>query len=301
MTQLLGALVGLGVWAGLRAAWRAYAPRPASLAERLAAASQPRPPTRRLRQRFLAAVANDLRAEQHGDGTGPGVGGSSGLAADLAVLDRTIEQYAVQRLLLVTSLAVMAVSFAGVTSAVGALQWNPLGVLTFAGLAAGFGFVMARLAVASQAAERRRAFAVELTQYLDVVVLQVAASSGIDEALRRAAAGSTSPGITQIRRALDRARTRNEAAWDSLHALAERIRVPELDELVSTVRLGDDRGARIKATLAAKADALRATQNADELARNEQASERMGIPVVAMFFGFLLLTIAPLLSQLSAL
>lgn len=49
----------------------------------------------------------------------------------------------------------------------------------------------------------------------------------------------------------------------------------------------------------AKADSLRATQTADELARSEKASERMGIPVVAMFFGFLALMLALLMAQLA--
>ena len=287
MRHFAGALIGLCVWAGLVAAWRGFAPRQATLAERLAKAGRPPAPQRSWRQRLLAWCAGDLNATH------------TSLHADLAVLDRTLETYATNRLVLVTGLAAMPVAFALLTGASGALQWSPVAVAVIAVVGAGFGLVMSRAVVTSQAAERRRAFAIELSQFLDVVALQVAGASGIDDALRRAAAGSASPGIIQIRRALDRARVRNESPWDSLEDLAERTRVPELDELVSTVRLGDDRGARIRATLIAKADSLRATQTADELARSEKASERMGIPVVAMFFGFLALMLAPLMAQLA--
>lgn len=286
MRHLLGAFIGLCVWAGLRAAWRGWSPRQASLAERLARAGRPPAAHRTLRQQVLATFAGDVGA------------GHTTLHADLAVLDRSLETYAMNRLVLVAGLSVMPVVFAVVTSTAGGLAWSPVAVGVVAVVGAGFGLVMSRAVVSSQAAERRRAFAVELSQFLDVVALQVAGASSIDDALRRAAQGSLSPGIVQIRRALDRARTRNESPWDSLEALAERTRVPELDELVSTVRLGDDRGARIRATLIAKADALRATQGADELARSEKASERMGVPVVAMFFGFLALMLAPLIAQL---
>lgn len=291
MRHLLGALVGLCVWLGISAAARGWAPRQTPIAERLAAAGRPPVQRRSWRTRLLGVFAGDV---VRGSGSSP-------LVADLAVLDRSIDTYATNRMLLVSGLAVMPVLFALATASVGALHWTPAALVVIALAGGCFGLVMSRAIVTSQAAERRRAFAIELSQYLDIVALQVAGAAGIDDALRRAAAGSRSPGIVQIRRALDQARTRNESPWDCLEALAERIRVPELDELVSTVRLGDDRGARIRATLSAKADSLRATQNANELMRSEKASERMGIPVVAMFFGFLVLMIAPLLAQLTGL
>jgi tight adherence protein C len=286
MRHLLGAFLGLCAYFGLIVAVRGWSPRQQTLAERLAAAGRPPQPKRGFRDQLLGAMSADVAL----------VGSS--VNADLAVLDKTRDQYATSRLTLVAGLALMPVVFAFFTTATGVMSWSPFAVLVMAVLGAVFGFLMARAVLSSQAAERRRAFAVELSQYLDVVALQVAGSAGIDDALRRGAAGATSPGIIQIRRALDRARMRNDSPWDSLGALAERIRVPELDELVSTVRLGDDRGARIKSSLMAKADSLRASQSADDLERAEKASERMGIPVTAMFFGFLMLLIAPLLSQL---
>jgi tight adherence protein C len=289
MTHLWGAMIGLAVFYGLRFAKRGWAPRQQTLAERLAAASQPPKPRRSYRDQLLAAMSQDLGAA------------TSTVSADLAVLDRTPEEYAAQRLTLVAGLAFIPVVFAFITGVGGVFTWTPIGVVVVSVVGAGFGFAMSRAVLTSQAAARRQAFAAELSQFLDVVALQIAGSSGIDEALRRAANSASSPGIVQIRRAMDRSRLRNEEPWDALEDLAERIRVPELDELVSTVRLGEDRGARIKNTLMAKADSLRATLTSEELSQSEKASERMGVPVVFMFFGFLLLTIAPLMSQLGSL
>jgi tight adherence protein C len=286
MRHLLGAMLGLLAYVGAVAAMRGWSPRKETLAERFAAAGRPPQPKRGFRDQLLGAMSADVTSS------------GSSVNADLAVLDKTRDEYATERLVLVAGLTFMPVVFALFTAATSMLSWSPLSVVVIAVLGGVFGFLMARAVLSSQATERRRAFAVELSQFLDVVALQVAGSAGIDDALRRGAAGATSPGIVQIRRALDRARMRNESPWDSLGALAERIRVPELDELVSTVRLGDDRGARIKSSLMAKADSLRATQSADDLERAEKASERMGIPVTVMFFGFLMLLIAPLLSQL---
>lgn len=289
MRHVIGAVLGLCVYLGSAAAMRGWSPRKETLAERLAAAGRAPQRKRGFKDQLLSAMSIDVASA------------GSSVNADLAALDKTRDQYAMSRLTLVGGLSVMPVVFALFTTATGLMSWTPIAVVVIAIVGASFGFMMARAVLASQAAERRRAFAVELSQYLDVVALQVAGSAGIDDALRRGAAGATSPGLLQIRRALDRARMRNESPWDCLESLAERIRVPELDELVSTVRLGDDRGARIKTSLMAKADSLRASQTADDLERAEKASERMGIPVTAMFFGFLMLLLAPLVSQLSSL
>jgi tight adherence protein C len=286
MRHIVGAVLGLCTYFGVVTAMRGWSPRQQSLSERLAAASRPPQPKRGFRDQVLAAMSADVAS----------VGSS--VNADLAVLDKTRDEYATSRLTLVAGLALMPVIFAFLTTATGVMLWSPFAVLVMAFVGAVFGFLMARAVLSSQATERRRAFVMELSQYLDVVALQVAGSAGIDDALRRGASGATSPGIIQIRRALDRSRMRNVSPWDSLEALAEQIRVPDLDELVSTVRLGDDRGAPIKTSLMAKADSLRDSQSAADLGRAEKASDRMGIPVAAMFFGLLMLLMAPLLSQL---
>jgi tight adherence protein C len=63
--------------------------------------------------------------------------------------------------------------------------------------------------------------------------------------------------------------------------------VAELEELAASVALAGAQGARIRRSLAAKADALRAHQVAECETSAEAATERMTIPIAVLLFGFL--------------
>jgi uncharacterized membrane protein len=58
--------------------------------------------------------------------------------------------------------------------------------------------------------------------------------------------------------------------------------------LAASVSLAGSEGAKIRASLAAKAHALRARQLADAEAHAQSATERMSLPVVLLFGAFLL-------------
>ena len=76
--------------------------------------------------------------------------------------------------------------------------------------------------------------------------------------------------------------------WDAFDELGAQLGVVELRELAASVRLAGEQGAKIKASLASKAAALRAQQLARMEAAAHAASERMALPNVAMFLGFLI-------------
>jgi tight adherence protein C len=64
--------------------------------------------------------------------------------------------------------------------------------------------------------------------------------------------------------------------------------VPELQELAASVALAGAQGARIRQSLVAKADALRAAQAAELEAAAERRTERMLVPLMIMAFGLTL-------------
>jgi Flp pilus assembly protein TadB len=82
--------------------------------------------------------------------------------------------------------------------------------------------------------------------------------------------------------------------------LGERLEVSELTELAASVSLAGTHGARIRASLAAKADALRGHQQAEVEAEAEAATERMTIPVAVLLFGFLVFIAYPALIQITS-
>jgi hypothetical protein len=58
--------------------------------------------------------------------------------------------------------------------------------------------------------------------------------------------------------------------------------------LAASARLAGDQGARIRASLAAKADSMRAAQTAAIEAEAEAATEKMLLPVVTLVVGMIL-------------
>jgi hypothetical protein len=64
--------------------------------------------------------------------------------------------------------------------------------------------------------------------------------------------------------------------------------VPALSELAAALHLAGSEGARVRATLTARAASLREHELADAEAAAASATERMSLPVVALFGGFLM-------------
>jgi tight adherence protein C len=158
------------------------------------------------------------------------------------------------------------------------------------------GFALSRLTVASEASERREGFVAELAAYLDMVAQLLGGGAGVEDALWRAARHARSPGIEQIRDALQAARTSRRSEWHALGSLATRTRVAELGELVTAVQLAGNSGAKVSASLIAKAKSLRDRNASSQLAAAQRSSERMGGPLIGMLLAFLVLVIAPALA-----
>lgn len=216
---------------------------------------------------------------------------------DLVVMERPVEQFVISKLTTALALAGIAVVLALTLSAAGA----GLGPgLTLALVAGGLvvGFVVPDLTVRSQAAGRRAAFRHALSSYLDLVNVLLAGGAGIETSLEAAAQAGDGWAYTQIRNALLRSRTMRQSPWVCFTDLGEAIGVAELGEIAASVRLAGEQGARIKTSLSAKAAALRAHQMARIEADAQAATERMGLPTVLMFLGFMVLLGYPAMQQI---
>jgi Flp pilus assembly protein TadB len=162
------------------------------------------------------------------------------------------------------------------------------------------GWVLPDLTLRDQAEQRRRAFRHALSAYLDLVNILLAGGAGIETALYAAADAGDGPGFEKLRHALDRARLTGQSPWDSFARLGERLGISELSELAASVSLAGTHGARIRSSLAAKADALRGHQVAEAEAAAEAATERMTIPVTVMLAGFLVFISFPALLEVTS-
>lgn len=151
------------------------------------------------------------------------------------------------------------------------------------------GYVIPAIQVRNEARVERRRFRTSLSAYLDLVSIMLAGGAGIETALHSAARVGDGPTFDAISDALDLARTSRMSPWDTLAETGRRIGVNELPELAATVRLGGEHGARMTASLVAKASSLRSRELAEVEARANEATEKMGLPMVLLFLGFLVL------------
>ena len=218
---------------------------------------------------------------------------------ELELANRTPERHAFDKVLaaiaglLVPNLAAVGLLAIGIRVPLGAVA-----VLSLATAAAGF--FLPDLALRDEAAKRRRAFRHALSSYLDLVNVLLAGGAGIETALHAAADAGDGWGYQTIRAELRRARLTGQSPWDTFAELDERLGITELAELAASVSLAGSHGARIRASLAAKADTLRGHQVAETEAAAESATERMTIPVTVLLFGFLVFIAYPAVIQITS-
>ncbi len=288
------ALLGAGIGAGAWLVARSVAPGPAPLAALQASLSRAGTPATQQRpslgagDRIGSAAARLLS----------GLGERADRAQLLRLAGRTPERHALDKLvgalggLLGTSLLGIGLTLTGVAP-------PPFVLAVAAVLVAVGGFVLPEYLLRDEADRRRRAFKHALSSYLDLVNVILAGGGGIETSLHSAADAGDGWAFASIRRALDRARLTNRSPWDTFAELGDELGIEELAELAASVELAGSQGARIRASLAAKADSLRGHQVAETEAAAEAATERMTIPVAVLLFGFLVFIAYPAVQQIT--
>lgn len=297
MTTLVMVILGAGIGAGVLLCVRALAPRPAPIESLLAGLDRrgqaltdsgstgeaPSNHLGRVARQAIEAAGINMGAQRH----------------DLELVDRSTERHALDKLLggiaglLVPNLAALALSTLGIGPPAGLVAVLSLGTAVL-------GFLMPDFLLRDEAEKRRRVFRHALSSYLDLVNVLLAGGAGIETALYAAADAGDGWGYQTIRSALRRARLTGQSPWDTFAVLADDLGINELAELAANVSLAGSHGARIRASLTAKADTLRGHQVAETEAAAEAATERMTIPVAVLLLGFLLFIAYPAVSQITS-
>jgi len=218
---------------------------------------------------------------------------------DLAVCRSSAAKITTERLICATICAAIPLVMFVVTSVGGAPL--PLSLLLIASLALlVVGFMLPVLQLRTRAKMKRREFRTSLSAYLDLVSIMLAGGAGIESALVAASRVGDGPTFQLIAGSLDVARATRRSPWEILAIEGERIGIDELPELAATIKLGGEQGARMTASLVAKASSMRAKQLAEIEADANAATERMGLPMVLLFMGFLVLLGYPAMQMISA-
>lgn len=151
-----------------------------------------------------------------------------------------------------------------------------------------------------EAEKIRRQLELATAVFLDLVNVLLAGGAGIETSVVAAANAGDGRGFSLIRLAVMRAQSARMSYWDSLAEVGETSGVPTLIEVAHTVRLAGEHGARIRYSLVSKAVALRKRNLAQLEHDEEQRTEKIGLPLVVLFLGFLLLIGYPAFTQTMA-
>jgi tight adherence protein C len=284
---LLGATTGIGLWL-IAVALR---PRPVSLAKVLADLDRP------------TAAASDTATSG-----GPVSGRALELLAalgmrspsrdrQLALAGITPHAWARDKLAgAAVGLTVPLMVWAALT-AVGVRVPPAVGLLALAGAVAGF--LLPDLRLTERVEQRRKAFQYALSAYLDLVNVILAGGGGIETALVAAADAGDGWAFAKLRHALHRAQRINQPLWTAFDDLGAELGVNELRDLASSIGLAGAQGARIRASLAIKADTLRSHQIAETEAAAEATTERMNLPTAVLLLGFLIFIVFPAVTAIT--
>lgn len=285
---LAGAALGLALWAFFAARWA----RP-TLAERLAAPPPPRPvmvagPDTGVLTRLGKIGAPILE--------GFGMPGPR-TRRNLRVCERSPESYLAEKftsLLLGLALPPLLgtiLSLAGVqpSATVAAVMW----VLFVLGT-----WSAPDMSLRDEANKRREQMRRALASFADLVVVSLAGGAGVNGALSDASAAGNGWAMARIRESLREATLMRQSPWTALRDLGERYDTSEFAELAASLQLAGADGARIRSSLASKAKTLRTQFLAEMDAEAQSATERMSLPVVLLFAGFLALLGYPAISHI---
>ncbi|MFJ9174935.1 type II secretion system F family protein [Streptomyces sp. NPDC102360] len=225
---------------------------------------------------------------------------TAALRQDLAVCGLDEEQHLAGKA--VSAIAGLAAPWAVVVvlrlgAGVGSGWWVPLaGSLALAVIL----FFVPDLDVRQQALRRRREMRHTLSLVLDLTVIALAGGAGIQQSLTQAIEAPKSWAAAKLRHALSVSRLTRTSPWPHLGDLGKQLGVSDLTELASTLNLAGSEGAKIRASLAAKARAMRRRRISEADGQAQAATERMSLPVVGLFAAFLLLIGYPALAHVTA-
>ena len=268
-----GALIGLGVLVLVRGAIPARPPLAAVLA-RLhhgtgrSVAQAPDEPDLSLRVgRWLSGRDSNDRLV------------SARLRLDLRVMNRAVERHLTEKVLTLLLGIGLAAALAASRQVTHVPVHGPMavGLAVVLGLV---GFLVPDLTLHSQAEERRRSFRYALGSFFDLVVIGLAGGGGVESALHDAAQVGEGWAYGQLQRALAASRLTRETPWAALGRVGEELGIGELEEL------------------AAKAASLRSHELSQAEAEAQSASERMSLPVVLLFLGFLVFVGYPAINRI---
>jgi Flp pilus assembly protein TadB len=275
---LAGAGIGVGLVIAARSLSRPHPPLAPTLARIGRTGGLDAAPSSAGRHRVLLSVGRAVGLDRTV---------SDSVRTDLRVLGRTPDAHMVRSVLtgIECGLLPPILTIILATAGIGFPVAVPAGLAVVGAVG---GALLANVRVHGEAQKRRQSFKHALGAYLDLVSINLAAGRGVETALDRAARSGQGWMFSEIRQALYRAKVLGRSPWTGLDDLGTDIGVQELRELAASVGLAGDSGARVRASLAAKARTLRVRALGEIEESAQAANERMSLPVILLVMSFVI-------------
>ncbi|GLZ15878.1 type II secretion system protein [Actinomadura sp. NBRC 104425] len=217
--------------------------------------------------------------------------------ADLALLDRPVERFMLDKLILfVTGLVTPSVFFWLVALTGGSFTW-PVPVMASLALAVLLSFIP-DWSARSEARQRRKDFRYAFSAYLQLVVLEREAGSALNAALEEPTKTADGWAFQRIHQTLTRARHAQQHPWGLLARLGEDIGVRDLIDLAHTAEIAGIEGAKMHDVLVAKVSSMRREAAASARSEANSRTTTMWVPTSLLMLGFVILVGFPFFSKL---
>ncbi|MFF7193266.1 MULTISPECIES: type II secretion system F family protein [unclassified Streptomyces] len=214
------------------------------------------------------------------------------LRADLAVLDRSWENFLATKIILAAAGVIFGPFLFAVIWQLG-MGSNPVIPVWMALICGGVFFLLPDFEVRRDAADKRKDLRRVIGAYLDLVSMNLAGGRGLPEALMAAAEISDGWALTRIRNCLADARITGTSQWVALGRLGDELGVEELRDLSVTLGLVADDGAKVRESLASRAETMRHRELAEIEGSAGEKSQSMLVAQLLLCAGFLVFLIFP--------
>jgi Flp pilus assembly protein TadB len=154
-------------------------------------------------------------------------------------------------------------------------------------------FFLPDVEVRRDAADRRKDLRRVIGAYLDLVAMNLAGGRGLPEALMTAAEVSDGWALVRIRSCLADARITGISQWVALGRLGAELGVEELQDLSVALGLVADDGAKVRESLASRAETMRHRELAEIEGSAGENSQSMLVAQLMLAAGFLVFLIFP--------
>ena len=169
-----------------------------------------------------------------------------------------------------------------------------------AGLVCGaLGVVLVVVDLGQRAEEASRDLRHQLSAYLDVLTMLLAANQGNEGALRLAAEAGDGRLFVELRRRMLEAATAGRPAVSALGRLGRDLGLVELVEIAASASLATSQGAPVARSLVAKTDSLRSALQAEQEQDARVRTGKITFPLVAMGMVFIIVGLYPALATIN--